>query len=262
LTGLLVEINWLQLKINKTQLILTLNNPIQILKSFANRAHKEVGEKLGSKTTISTLQSSLRRHESLIKTVSEKASQIVACKEGCSYCCSYCRVFVTPAEVFLLKQSLQQALSVEQLTRFISKLNEVVNYINSLNKHDFYNKNIDCIFLENNMCRVYDIRPLSCRNYHAQDVEGCFDTFNNPETDVDSAFVDDLFLAGHGFTNGVHKAYKMKGFDVTSYELHSALLEALTNTKSEKRWAKKKKAFLTAITEDSRIPTEVFKSVI
>lgn len=235
---------------------MTSTNPLYLLQSFSKRAQKEASNKLNRKTTILTLQSSLRRHESLIETVSQVANKKIACKEGCSYCCSYCRVFVTPAEVFLLKQSIQQSLSATQLSDFILKLTDRVRHLASLSIEEFYNSNFDCIFLENNLCSVYEVRPFNCRNYHATDVEGCIATFNNAEADVANAFVEELFITGQGFTEGVINSYQAKGYDVTSYELHSALLEAFTNTKSEQRWAKKKQPFLTAITQSSRVPTE------
>lgn len=235
---------------------MTSTNPLYLLQSFSKQAQKEANSKLSRKTTISTLQSSLRRHESLIETVSQATNKQVACTEGCSYCCSYCRVFVTPPEVFLLKQSIQKSLSTTQLTDFIHKLTDKVRHLTTLSNEDFYNSNIDCIFLENNLCSVYEVRPFNCRNYHATDVEGCITTYNNAEADVANAFVEELFIAGQGFTEGVINSYQAKGYDVTSYELHSALLEAFINTKSELRWAKKKRAFLTAITQSSRVPTE------
>lgn len=241
---------------------MTSTNPLYLLQSFSKRAQKEASNKLSRKTTISTLQSSLRRHESLIETVSQVANKQVACKEGCNYCCSYCRVFVTPAEVFLLKQSIQKSLSATQLTDFINKLTGMAKHLAALPNEEFYNSNIDCIFLENNLCSVYEVRPFNCRNYHATDVEGCITTYNNAEADVANAFVEELFIAGQGFTEGVINSYQAKGYDVTSYELHSALLEAFINTKSEQRWAKKKKAFLTAIAQSSKVPSDALKLAV
>ncbi len=235
---------------------MTSTNPLYLLQSFSAQAQKEASNKLTRKTTVSTLQSSLRRHESIIETVSQAANKQVACKEGCSYCCSYCRVFVTPAEVFLLKQSIQQSLSTTQLTDFINKLTGMVKHLAALPNEEFYNSNIDCVFLENHLCSFYEVRPFNCRNYHATDVEGCIATYNDAEADVANAFVEELFIAGQGFSEGVNNAYQAKGYDTTSYELHSALLEAFINEKSELCWAKKKKVFLTAITQSSRVPTE------
>lgn len=46
----------------------------------------------------------------------------------------------------------------------------------------------------------------------------------------------------------LNSVFATKDYDQTGYELGTALLEALTNPKCWKRWKKKKKAFLTAVT--------------
>jgi hypothetical protein len=96
---------------------------------------------------------------------------------------------------------------------------------------------------------VYSLRPFGCRRHHSQRVQACKESFDNP-TDLESAGARHagLFLTMLRAEESLKSVFAASGYDQTGYELGTALLEALTNPKCWKRWKKKKKAFLTAVT--------------
>lgn len=108
------------------------------------------------------------------------------CIKGCSQCCSD-YFFVTENEFLLiLEELLFRKMNID---KYIDKAKEVMDYIGkfhieiieklnesmpmSFDKIDitFFQDSINpddlpaCIFLENNMCSIYSVRPSICRGY-------------------------------------------------------------------------------------------------
>lgn len=97
--------------------------------------------------------------------------------------------------------------------------------------------NIACAFLgDGGTCSVYSIRPSACRKHHSYDVTPCQTTFDDPScTDQCPQSVERLAVA-EGFTLSAGAAMREAGFDPLRYEMSGAVLEALTNRSSLKRW--------------------------
>lgn len=83
-----------------------------------------------------------------IDTINNFSGPSFPCKKGCSACCSY-DVLITSfeAEYIMLKTS-----------RPINRNN---NYSQ--------NNNTTCPFLKDNLCSIYNYRPMICRMYHTLD---------------------------------------------------------------------------------------------
>jgi Fe-S-cluster containining protein len=97
----------------------------------------------------------------------------VACHSGCDVCCKTIRVEILPAEAFYLVEQLKQRFSIKKINYLREKLK--INNAKAINKniHDYGNENIECVFLENNQCSIYDFRPYKCRAYLAKDSDFC-----------------------------------------------------------------------------------------
>jgi Fe-S-cluster containining protein len=82
------------------------------------------------------------------------------CKKGCSFCCSY---FVSAGREearIALTYAFENGIEVnkELLEKQKSKTNK-----DSWKELSFEERK--CVFLKNNECQIYDVRPMSCRSY-------------------------------------------------------------------------------------------------
>jgi Fe-S-cluster containining protein len=78
--------------------------------------------------------------------------------------------------------------------------------------------------LNEGRCTVYAARPQSCRNYHATDVAGCRQSYEEPENlDIDPDFAPGVYQAGGAHVEAVSTAMREAGYDVmpTSSTAHS-----------------------------------------
>ncbi len=97
-------------------------------------------------------------------------------------------------------------------------------------------RNVKCPFLSDGRCTIYVARPQSCRNYHATDVTGCQQSFEDPgNLDIDPDFAPRV-LSG-GVRTSRRSAMRMRdaGYDVNAYELNVALDAALSDPSARQR---------------------------
>lgn len=96
----------------------------------------------------------------------------VACGKGCSYCCHQ-PVGLNVAEartIALHLPSLPDDIRKDSLKR----LKRLVNVPPKKYGPTHHNKKYACPFLhEDGSCRIYEVRPLSCRRYTSISVETC-----------------------------------------------------------------------------------------
>jgi Fe-S-cluster containining protein len=186
-----------------------------------------------------------RRHDALIKNTINSISTKPACRAGCSYCCYY-KVEARALEVLAIQQYVVSKFEPEKIRQVKEQASRNVNEAKGLSYKEHLATNQQCPFLIENQCSVYAVRPSKCRNFHAADVQGCKESYEQPENlTIPNAFIEEVFETGNGATMGFEKATDVAGFDPRFYDLNSAFLEAM-DTKFAKRMKSGKKAFLSA----------------
>jgi Fe-S-cluster containining protein len=167
----------------------------------------------------------------------------IACCAGCSYCC-YLKVDARPAEVFAIVQHIRKHFSEAEKTEVLAAAGENRKKIGPMTASQHMGANLRCALLRDGRCSVYPVRPGLCRAFHAQRVQTCKDSFEQPERmDLPHSQVPQIQRALTMAHQGIEKAFADSGYDSRPYELNSALYEALTSEKCEKRWTDKKAAF-------------------
>lgn len=172
----------------------------------------------------------------------QSASQdVVACQKGCTYCCYY-HIYVTPLEVFTIAEHVAQWQETQR-NDLIEKLRAYCHKTAGIGLAEHIALNIRCVFLRDQACSIYAIRPIACRRHHSGDVAVCervFDNTRSTEAAPQSAY---LLTVAAAMETCSASYLTYKGFDTDSYEFHAALLEALTNKACYKRWKDGKRAF-------------------
>ena len=171
----------------------------------------------------------------------------LACCAGCSLCCSL-RVDTFAHEIFHLARHLRATRSPEALAALQTRLAAHCEKIRALSPFQHATRNIPCpLLLPDGRCGAYEARPQSCRRHHSRALAACQYTYDHPE-DIETPAAHDRALY-RTLTERMQEnidAYFALGFDVTIYELSTALEEALADPESWARWQRKEQAFLRA----------------
>lgn len=220
-------------------------------------ASATLAENLAASVTLQDLDAaakeSLAAYDRVGEKFIEKNAVRLDCGAGCSICCSL-RVDVLAHEVFFLAHHVLTRFSPEQLRELNRKLEAHVGRVLDLTPYEHATTNLRCPMLrDDGFCGVYEARPRSCRRHHSRDVKVCQYTFDHP-TDIETPAAHDraLYRALTETMQADADAYASLGYDLTVYELGTALAEALSDPAAWGRWSRGGPAFLWA----SITPTE------
>jgi hypothetical protein len=168
------------------------------------------------------------------------------CRAGCSVCCSL-RIDVFAHEIFLMARHIRRHFSPEEIQALLARLEAHEQRVLPLSVFEHATTNILCPLLQDGKCSVYVARPQSCRRHQSQDVAACVYTYDHPDDlETPAAHDRELYRALTGAMQQNIDVYFDLGFDVTVYELGTALAEALRDPASWERWRSKEQAFLGA----------------
>jgi Fe-S-cluster containining protein len=185
--------------------------------------------------------------------LTRESPNAIACKKDCNYCCHY-HIYSTPLEIFTIAEEIAKRPTPER-DAIVQSVHVYVDQVKELGRDKHILLNIACSFLVKGNCSIYPIRPLACRRHHSGDVGVCQRTFDDVHSKEES-LRDPVRLTVSTAMENLHGLYHIrKGLDSDSYEFHAALLEALTNKASYKRWKSGKSAFPTVSDKVSLMDT-------
>lgn len=134
----------------------------------AIKGYKEQMKKLDAVSkegaTLALLESVDGINQEFFKKQEENNMQLPSCRRGCSHCC-HIQVGTTKREVDLILTHMNKEgirFSEEQMSRLQEQAKidhmDSSGYVTSPHRQ--------CVFLINNECSIYKVRPLACRNYY------------------------------------------------------------------------------------------------
>ena len=180
------------------------------------------------------LENSQERHDARIASAPDVGT--LACRAGCSWCC-YFTVDVRPVEVFRILDVVERSFTAEDKARVYAEVRANSALLNSLDEDERVTRNLKCPFLNEGRCTIYSARPQSCRNYHATNVAGCQQSYEEPENlDIDPDFAPYVYQAGGAHVEAFSSAMSAAGYDVNAYELNGALDAALSDPSARERF--------------------------
>lgn len=183
---------------------------------------------------LAAFECSQSRHDAQIAAAPDL--ETLACRSGCTWCC-YFTVDVRAAEVFIILDYVDRTFSSATKDRVYAELRANSDLLQSLGEDERVTRNLRCPFLSEGRCSIYAVRPQSCRNYHATDVAGCQQSFEQPENlDIDPEFAPGVYQSGGAHIEAVGSALEQAGFDAQAYELNGALSEALSDAAARVRF--------------------------
>ena len=183
---------------------------------------------------LRALESSQQRHDSRIASAPDVGT--LACRAGCSWCC-YFTVDVRAVEVFRILDVVEQSFTPQEKARVYAEARANARMLERLDEDERVTRNLKCPFLSEGRCTIYAARPQSCRNYHATNVAGCQQSYEEPgNLDIDPDFAPYVYQAGGAHVEAFSAAMRDSGYDVSAYELNCALDVALSDPTARERF--------------------------
>lgn len=141
-----------------------------------------------------------------------------ACTKGCSYCCTS-HITLMPQEAFRIADMLRKSLGRKDLKGLLKEISKGSADYDEKGFRGFGEDYFrPCPFLKENHCAIYDIRPLTCRNWISQDIEACkisYESRNRISVPQNAILMiqKELVIAGQ---NAALSRYGIKG-DICSF---------------------------------------------
>ncbi len=165
-----------------------------------------------------------------------------ACKAGCAFCCYVPTVLVTAAEAVYLADWLRTNCSTEELTAVKRRLSERQQQTKALSS-SVPTKPFPCALLQDNQCVAYVARPLKCRGWNSLRRDVCEHAYGHSQSHVQIPADAYAFVMGNAVLSGLSDSTASVGLDGGTYDLTSALLQALETPDATDRWRKGERLF-------------------
>ncbi len=111
-------------------------------------------------------------------------SPAVACSSGCSYCC-HSQIHVLPIETLLILSFIHESFTKNQIVQLRDRIGKRLQLTRGKSVDILFplKEKLSCIFLENNMCSIYQARPFICRAWNSVDSSLCRTIYNTGSFD-------------------------------------------------------------------------------
>ena len=222
------------------------------IRSVLTQERERALDEIRSLGVMRALESSQQRHDSRIAGAPDVGT--LACGAGCAWCCHF-TVDVRAVEVFRILDFVERSFTPEDKARVYAEVRANSAMLAELDEDARMTRNVKCPFLNEARCTIYEARPQSCRNYHATNVAGCQQSFDEPgNLDIDPDFAPYVYQAGVAHVEAFSNAMSDAGYDVSAYELNGAIDAALSEPGARERFEAKGLPFARVAGEE--VPAE------
>lgn len=225
----------------------------QLIRGILERERVQASDEIRALGVFRALALSQQRHDARIAAAPDVGT--LACRAGCTWCCHF-TVDVRAAEVFGILDFVEQSFTPEEKARVYAEVRANSGALRNLTEHERVTRNLKCPFLTEGRCTIYPVRPQSCRNYHATNVAGCQQSYEEPgNLDIDPDFAPGVYQAGQAHVEAFSAGMGEAGYDVKAYELNCALDAALADPGARERFESRLEPFTSLAGED--VPAEL-----
>ncbi|HEY4369640.1 MAG TPA: YkgJ family cysteine cluster protein [Steroidobacteraceae bacterium] len=211
------------------------------VRGILRQEHKQARAEIQSEGALRALENSQQRHDARIASAPDVGT--LACRAGCTWCCHF-SVDVRAVEVFSILDFVERTFTIDEKARVYAEVRGNSATLKNLDEIERMQRNVKCPFLNDGRCTIYSVRPQTCRNYHATNVAGCQQSYEDPNNlDIDPDFAPWVYQAGGAHVEAFSNAMRDAGYDVSAYELNSALATAMTELAARERFESKQPPF-------------------
>lgn len=221
-----------------------MNDIKHILAELTQHEHKATAADIKTSGWRSALSASHKRLNHMAGLIASSASAKPACEAGCWYCCHF-KVEAHAEEILQIAEHVLTRFNNERIQQLREKVTENANTLSALSKEQQFSANLACAFLHNGQCSIYEVRPTRCRTFHATDVAGCKQAYEEPgNLTIPGSLIPELLYTSEAIVKGSRQAFSDAGYDNKVYELNVALALALKDSTPKRRYEKHKRAFV------------------
>ena len=225
---------------------------LDFIRGVLAQEYQRAQDEIRTVGALRALEHSLQRHDARIASAPDVGT--LACRAGCTWCC-YFSVDVRAVEVFSILDFVERTFTIEEKTRVYAEIRANSTALRNLGENERMKRNVKCPFLNEGRCTIYSARPQSCRNYHATNVAGCQQSYEDPDNlDIDPDFAPWVYQAGTAHVDAFSTAMRDAGYDVSVYELNCALDAAMSEPAARERFESRLQPFSSVSGED--VPVE------
>ena len=225
---------------------------VPFIRGILEQEYERAREEIESVGVLRAFENSQPRHDARIASAPDVGT--LACRAGCAWCC-YFSVDVRAVEVFNILDFVERTFTIEEKARVYAEIRANSAALKNLDDDERVKRTVKCSFLNEGRCTIYAARPQSCRNYHATDVTGCKQSYEEPDNlDIDPDFAPWVYQAGTAHVDAFSTAMRDAGFDVNAYELNGALDAAMTEPGARERFEARLPPFTSLSGDD--VPVE------
>jgi Fe-S-cluster containining protein len=215
---------------------------LALVRRILSEEGRQSRDQIRQRGALAALEPSQTRHDQRIAAAADVGT--LACRAGCTWCCHF-SIDVRPVEVFGILDFVERSFTAEQKTRVHAQIRTNSAALQGLDDEARATRNIQCPFLQESCCTIYPVRPQSCRNYHATDVAGCRQSYEEPgNLEIDPDFAPVVYQAGAAHVEAFSSAMHDAGFDVRAYEFNAALEAAWSDPAARARFAAGARPFI------------------
>ncbi|MBW2109063.1 MAG: YkgJ family cysteine cluster protein [Deltaproteobacteria bacterium] len=161
----------------------------------------------------------------------------VACGPGCAYCCHY-QVVMTAPEVFLVGRHVRQHFTATKTQALFRRIDR---YLALRDGKDVFEvarvlHDTPCVFLKDDRCAVYPVRPLVCRAWHAMDRDACRTDFESAVPDPEVEGYTHRHYVYKTVARGLEAAVKEIGCQAGAYGMAGAMKTYFSHPAPETAW--------------------------
>ncbi len=225
---------------------------VPFVRGILAQEYETARAEIQSAGVLRAFENSQQRHDLRIASAPDVGT--LACRAGCTWCC-YFSVDVRAVEAFGILDFVERTFTDEEKARVYEEVRVNSAALRNLGENERMRRNIKCPFLSEGRCTIYSARPQSCRNYHATNVAGCQQSYEDPDNmDIDPDFAPWVYQAGTAHVDAFSTAMRDAGYDVSAYELNCAIDAAMTEPAARERFERRLPPFTTVSGEE--VPVE------
>jgi Fe-S-cluster containining protein len=207
---------------------------LPFIRGILTQEYERAQDEIRSAGVQRAFENSQQRHDVRIASAPDVGT--LACRAGCTWCC-YFSVDVRAVEVFSILDFVERTFTIEEKARVYSEARANSTALENLGESERMKRNVKCPFLKDGRCTIYTARPQTCRNYHATNVAGCRQSYEDPANlDIDPDFAPWVYQAGTAHVDAFSTAMRDAGYDVSAYELNGALDAARSDLAARERF--------------------------
>ena len=182
--------------------------------------------------------------ETIEKLETSGQSPKVSCGSGCSFCC-HSLIRVIPAEALLIAAYVRKNFidnDIQVLKKTIQEYRMLIHGKTFKNRVAIKDKT-PCIFLKNNNCSIYPVRPFICRAWNSLDKSVCRSAFlsGNHNAEIETSPARNfIFSTAREIFQEMDIQMALK---TGLFEIPGAIQDCLKHGDSLNRWCNSKPVF-------------------